>query len=79
MDVAKTLVLNFDKGDNTIIYFQVYIGEKRDVSPQSLIKCIELDIWAVASVPQKSLYTRWEPCISNKGTVQFCRENLPFM
>lgn len=44
MDVAKTLVLNFDKGDNTIIYFQVYIGEKRDIAPQSLMKYIELDI-----------------------------------
>lgn len=56
MDVAKTLALDCDKGDNTIIYFQVYTGEKRHISPQSLMKCIELIFELLLQCSRKSIY-----------------------
>lgn len=79
MDVVKMLALNQDKIDNTLIFFHIYIVEKRDMCPQYLMKCIKYDTLTAISVQRKSLYMDWEHTISNKSTMQLCRENLPFM
>lgn len=48
--VAKMLALNHDKGDNSTVYFHIYIEKQRDTCPQSLMKCIEFDTYTAISV-----------------------------